>query len=305
VVQETPVILLCGPTASGKTAAALEIAERIGAEIVNADSGQVYRGMTIGTAKPTREERGRVPFHVIDVLDPDTPFSAADFRSQAQAALHDIQERGKRALVVGGTGLYLRALEQGLFDGPARDDAIRAALEERIEAEGVESLHRELEKVDPAAAASIPSRNRHRIIRALEVHRLTGRPISEFWREHESSRGGVSPPRIFIKFGLDLPKDELALRIEERVEGMIEQGLLAEARGLWERWGRAAPGLKLIGYKEIVSYLEGRTGLEEAVALIIKNTRQYAKRQRTWFKKDREIEWFDSPDTLTRCLTKR
>jgi tRNA dimethylallyltransferase len=288
----------------------LQIAERIGAEIVNADSGQVYRGMTIGTAKPTGEERGRVPFHVIDVLDPDTPFSAADFRSQAQAAIQAIQRRGKRALVVGGTGLYLKALEQGLFKGPSRDDAVRAELEERARREGVESLHRELQKVDPAAAASIPSKNRQRIIRALEVYRLTGRPISEFWREHERCRGAVpapgrgNPDPTFVKFGLDLPKDELVLRIEERVEGMIEQGLLAEVRGLWERWGKEAPGLKLIGYKEVVSYLEGKTGLEEAVALVIKNTRQYAKRQRTWFKKDREIQWFDSPDTLTRCLTK-
>lgn len=283
----------------------VEIALQIGAEIVSADSGQVYRGLDIGTAKPSREERSRVPFHLIDILDPDQQFSAADFHSRALEAIGDIQGRGKRALVVGGTGLYLRALEKGLFEGPSRDDTIRAELEERIHRESVESLHRELEKVDPAAASSIPSKNRQRIIRALEVYRLTGRPISEFWKEHQKvpplQKGGWGD---FRKFGLDLPRDELNRRIEERVEGMIEEGLLAETRVLWERWGRAAPGLKLIGYREIVAYLEGKFGLEEAVALIIKNTRQYAKRQRTWFRKDKEIRWVSDMTKIMGDLTK-
>jgi len=280
----------------------VEIAARIDAEIVSADSGQVYRGMNIGTAKPTREERSRVPFHLVDILDVDTQFSAADFRSRALAAIQDIQSRGKKALVVGGTGLYLKALEQGLFEGPSRDDAVRAELEARIRDEGVETLHRELQQVDPAAARTIPAGNRQRLIRALEVHRLTGRPISAFWAEHgrqARTEGG------FQKFGLTVPREELNRRIEERTEEMIEQGLLAEVRGLCERWGRAAPGLKLIGYKEIVAYLEEKCSLESAIALVIRNTRQYAKRQRTWFKKDREIQWFEASDTLTHLLTKK
>ncbi|HSA58165.1 MAG TPA: tRNA (adenosine(37)-N6)-dimethylallyltransferase MiaA [bacterium] len=299
------IIILCGPTASGKTAVAVEAAQRLGAEIVSADSGQVYRGMDIGTAKPSREDRSRVPFHLIDILDPDQQFSAADFRSRSLEAIGAIQKRGKRALVVGGTGLYLKALEQGLFEGPSRDDAVRAELEERVRRDGIESLHRELQEVDPSAAAAIPPKNRQRIIRALEVYRLTGRPISEFWKEDQARRGsGGRAIPTFIKYGLDLSRDELNRRIEERVEGMIEEGLLAEARGLWERWGRAAPGLKLIGYKEIVAYLEGKTGLEEAVALVIKNTRQYAKRQRTWFRKDKEIRWVSDLTKIMGDLTK-
>lgn len=300
--ERIPVILLCGPTASGKTAAALEVAERIGAEIVSADSGQIYRGLDIGTAKPTQDERRRVPFHLLDLLNPDERFSAADFRSRALEAIRDIQRRGKRALVVGGTGLYLKALEVGLFEGPPRDDAVRAELEERLRREGVESLHRELQKLDPAASESIPSRNRQRIIRALEVHRLTGRRISDFWNEHRSSRSGRDDC-AFLKVGIDLAKDELNRRIEERVEGMIEQGLLAEVHALLDQWGGQAPGMRLIGYKEVVAYLEGKATLEGAIALLIRNTRQYAKRQRTWFKKDREIQWFDSPDRLTQSLT--
>jgi tRNA dimethylallyltransferase len=311
VVQETPLIALFGPTASGKTAAAMEIARQVGGEIVSVDSGQIYRGLNIGTAKPTAVERARVSFHLVDIADPDLKFSAAMFRERAIEAIDDTRSRGKRPVLTVGTGLYFRALEKGLFEGPSRDDAVRAELEERIRREGVEPLHRELEKVDPIAAASIPSTNRHRIIRALEVYRLTGRPISEFWKEHERSRGAVSAPGredpapTFLKLGLDLPKEELNRRIEERVEGMIEQGLLAEVRNLLERWGEAAPAFQLIGYKEIASYLRGKASLEEAVALIIKNTKQYAKRQRTWFKKDKEISWFTDTNGMIQCLTKK
>ena len=284
----------------------MEIASQIDAEVVSADSGQIYRGMNIGTAKPTREERARVPFHLVDIVDPDAQFSAADFRSRALEVIQDIQSRGKKALVVGGTGLYLKALEQGLFEGPSRDDAVRAELEARIREEGVASLHRELTRVDPEAARTIPPGNRQRIIRALEVHRLTGKPISAFWEEHRSQdRSGGRSGAVFQKLGLSVPAQELNQRIEERVEEMIEQGLLAEVRGLCERWGRAAPGLKLIGYKEIVAYLEEKCSLESAIALVIRNTRQYAKRQRTWFKKDREIQWFEASDTLTHLLTKK
>ena len=207
-------------------------------------------------------------------------------------------------MVVGGTGLYLKALEKGLFEGPSRDEAVRAELEERIRREGVESLHRELQKADPAAAAAIPSGNRQRIIRALEVYRLTGKPISEFWEEHEQGRGRIPAPPI-VKFGLDVPKEELNRRIEERVEGMLEQGLLAEVRGLLTIWGRGAPGLRLIGYKEIVSYFQEKSTLEEAIAAVIKNTRQYAKRQRTWFRKDKDIQWFSAPNGILQLLTKR
>lgn len=305
MVQETPVIVICGPTASGKTEAALGVAEALGAEIVSADSGQIYREMNIGTAKPSPTERSRVPFHLIDILYPDQTFSAAEFRRRALEAIAEIRKRGKRIIIAGGTGLYLKALEHGLFEGPASDPSLRTELEKRIEEEGVEALHQELQGVDPEAARTIPAANRQRLIRALEVHRLTGKPISEFWKEHEGRRGGERQGLTFVKCGLDPSKEALHLRIEKRVEEMVEQGLLAEVRGLWNKWGAQAPGLKLIGYKEIIAYLEEKSSLEAAIALLILNTRRYAKRQRTWFKKDREIQWFEDADTLTQCLTKK
>ncbi len=288
-------IILCGPTAVGKTAAAVELAHQIDAEIISADSGQVYRGLDIGTAKPTLEEREGIPFHLIDLLNPDEQFSAAQFKRLAEEAIAGIVGRGRRVIVCGGTGLYLRALEKGLCEGPARDPAVRAELEKRAADEGIESLHRELQKVDAEAARLIPSRNRQRIIRALEVYRLTGRPISEWWNEHcrgavpAPGRGDLAP--IFSKFGLTLLKEELHRRIERRVDQMIERGLVDEVAALLPQWGPEAPGFRLIGYKEIVKYLQDKVDKKEAISLIKKNTRQYAKRQTTWFKKDSEIQW--------------
>ncbi len=306
MIEKERVILICGATASGKTEAAIEIAEKINAEIISADSGQIYRGMDIGTAKPLSEEQKKVPFHLIDIVDPDQKFSAADFRARALEAIAAIQKKGKRPLIVGGTGLYLRALEEGLFEGPSADPQVRAELEERIAREGVEALHRELEKVDPEAAKMIPSRNRQRIVRALEVYRLTGRPISEFWNEHRSRDVEASTPHAatFMKFGLDLPKEQLARRIEERVDRMIGHGLVEEVRNLVEKWGKSADGLKIIGYKEIVVHLAGSITLSEAVSLIKQHTRQYAKRQRTWVRKDENIQWFSEAKQLIQHLTK-
>ena len=211
--------------------------------------------------------------------------------------------RGKKAMIVGGTGLYLRALEEGLFEGPSRDPKIREELEKRVEWEGIEALHRELEKVDPEAAKTIPPKNRQRLIRALEVYRLTGKPISEFWDEHRR-RGAMNRAPTFLKFGLNLPKDELHRRIDERADRMIQSGLVEEVRFLVKQWGTSAPGLKIIGYKEVVAHLEGKIPLREAVDLIKRNTRQYAKRQRTWFRKDEEIRWFSGSNELIQDLTK-
>jgi tRNA dimethylallyltransferase len=304
------VIVICGPTAVGKTAAAIEFAQKIGAEIISADSGQVYRGMDLGTAKPTPEERRGIPFHLIDLLDPDQQFSAADFRNRALGAIGKIQDRNKKVIVVGGTGLYLKTLEQGLFEGPSADPAIREKLEQQIKEKGIEALHRELEKVDPEAARTIPPRNRQRLIRAVEVYRLTGRPISEFWREHQYRRGTVpapgrgDPAPTFIKYGLTLPKEELHRRINDRVDRMIKAGLVGEVRSLVKQWGTTAPGFRIIGYKEVVAHLEGQVPLHEVVELIKRNTRRYAKRQMTWFKKDKEIQWVSSGQELIQLLTK-
>lgn len=310
MVQASPVIILCGPTAVGKTAVAIELAQKIGAEIISADSGQIYRGMDIGTAKPTPAEQQKVPFHLIDILNPDQQFSAADFCERALKLIEEIQGRCKKILIVGGTGLYLKALEKGLFEGPSRDPKVRKELEKRVEREGIEALYRDLEKVDPEAAKTIPSANRHRIIRAIEVYRLTGRPISEFWEEHRR-RGGSTPEAgaartapTFAKYGLILPKDELHRRIDERVDRMIQSGLVEEVRFLVEQWGTSAPGLRIIGYKEVGAHLEGKIPLREAVDLVKRNTRQYAKRQRTWFRKDMEIRWLSDMTEIMRDLTK-
>lgn len=300
--EELPVIAVFGPTASGKTKVALDLAERLGGEIVSVDSGQIYRGLNIGTAKPMLEERSRAPFHLIDIVDPDHSFSAALFRTRALAAIDDIRSRGKRPILTVGTGLYFRSLEEGLFEGPSADIAVRAELEDRLREEGMASLEGELRRVDPEAARRIPKNNRQRLIRALEVFRLTGRPISEFWSGGKPT--GISS-FLFDKIGFDIPREELNRRIEERVEAMIEQGLLAEVRGLLAQWGAKAPGLRLIGYKEIIAYHLGKTSLEAAISLVVKNTRQYAKRQRTWFKKDKEISWFHTANEITQRLTKR
>lgn len=287
----------------------MEIAAKIEAEIISADSGQIYRGLDIGTAKPTPEEREEVRFHLIDILNPNEQFSAADFRERALEAMSEIQSRGKRVIVAGGTGLYLKTLEQGIFDGPSKDPKIRSKLEMRIKSEGIESLHDELKQVDPEAAATIPPQNRQRIIRALEVYYLTGKPISQLWKEDR--RGGPAwPPGpthrsdpTFIKFGLNLPKEELKQRINHRVDQMIHLGLVDEVKTLLEKWDKSVPALQIIGYKEITQHLSGKFSLEMAVEQIKIHTRQYAKRQKTWFQKDKGIQWFEDRKRLINALS--
>ncbi|MBI2067051.1 MAG: tRNA (adenosine(37)-N6)-dimethylallyltransferase MiaA [Deltaproteobacteria bacterium] len=288
------VTIICGPTAVGKTAYAIEQALQAleqNSEIISADSGQVYRGLNIGTAKPSREEQAKVPFHLIDIIDPSERFSAAGFRTFALEKIKEITSRGKRPFVVGGTGLYIKVLEGGIFEGPSADPDLRRNLEVRIRNEGLESLFSELERKDPEAARQIDRHNRQRLIRALEVCLLTGGKISEFWNRHRS--GAASSAPTFKKIGLTLPKEELNRRINERVRQMIRQGWIEETEWLLKEWGMDAPALQIIGYKEIRLYLTGKLGKDEAIERIKINTRQLAKRQRTWFKRDREIEWIN------------
>lgn len=288
------IICLCGPTATGKTAASIELAQRLDGEIISVDSGQIYRGMDIGTAKPTLEEQSQARFHLINICDPNEIFSAADFERLAIQAIHEIQSRGKRVILCGGTGLYLKSLEEGVFEGPSKDETIRRTLEEEIAQGGLAALrylHDELQRVDPAAAAGIPFQNKQRLIRALEVYRLTGKPISQFWREQKAQE--VSPRFEITKYALELNKEELHQRIDQRVDVMMEMGLIHEAESLLEKWGRQAPGLKLIGYKECLGGMVEGMASEEIAALIKKNTRQYAKRQMTWFKKDKNVVWLE------------
>jgi len=283
-----------GPTAVGKSAAAVALAERFDGEIVNCDSMQVYRGFDIGTDKPGREERARVPHHLLDIVDGRTQFTAADFAVRAAEAVRAIARRGRLPLVVGGTGLYFRALFEGLFPGPGRDAAVRAALEAEVRAAGPEALWERLQAVDPEYAAKVGRRDAVRIVRALEVETLTGIPLSVHFR----GTAGYLPDFRAVKIGLRLESGALARRIEERVDRMFAQGLVEEVRGLL-RGGleESAPPFKALGYRQVLRALRGEISVEEAVRLTKIDTRHYAKRQMTWFRKSEGIAWF-SPDDL-------
>lgn len=287
-----PIVIL-GPTAAGKSEVALHVARRVGAEIVGADSRQVYRGLEIGTAAPSERDRAIAPHHLASFLPADEIYSAGRYARDARAAIEGIHGRGRHALVVGGSGLYLRALLEGLFEGPARDEAVRARLEARLQSHGLEALRADLARVDAEALAKILPGDSVRVIRALEVHELTGRPVSELRRERPR-RSMAS-----IRIGFRWPRPLLARRIESRIQDQLRDGFLEQTRqlaaaGLAER----APGLHTLGYRELLAHLRGERTLEEAVETIALRTRQLAKRQETWFRAVPDIEWIDleSPD---------
>jgi tRNA dimethylallyltransferase len=285
-------VIVLGPTAVGKSRVAVDLALRFGGEIVSGDSIQVYRGFDIGTAKPGPDERRGVAHHLIDIIDPEIQYTAADFVRDALAAAGDIAGRGRLPIVAGGTGLYLKALVEGLFPGPGRDPAIRAALEAEAEADGLEALFRRLETVDPAYARKVRSRDRVRIVRALEVHAVSGRAISDHFRD---TRPPVEGRRI-VRIGLTLARDVLGRRIDERVERMFARGLVDEVRGLLARGvPEGCPAFRALGYRHVLRHLRGEIGRDEAMALTKTETRQYAKRQTTWFRKMAGVAWF-SPD---------
>lgn len=271
---------LTGPTATGKTAAAIALAERWPVEVVALDSMTVYRGMEVGTAKPTLDERQRVPHHLIDFLDPHESSSVDGYLRRAVRIVNEIRERGRQPLLVGGTPLYLKAALRGLFQGPPADIAVRAALMERIEREGAASLHQELAAVDPAAAQRINENDARRIVRALEVHRLTGRPISSF--QQQFGQPAESPPRVAC---LMRPRSELYDRINRRVVAMIDAGWLEETRQLLARQPPPSrEARQAIGYAELARHLADELTLPQAVTLIQTRTRQFCKHQLTWFR---------------------
>jgi len=288
-MNKIKLLVILGPTASGKSSLALEVAKSFNAEIVSVDSMLVYKGMDIGTAKPGLDDLSSVPHHLIDLCEPDGVFSAADYRKAATMAIEDIISRGKRVVLVGGTGLYLRALLEGIFKGPSRNDELRREFAGAIEHDGLCALHAELAKVDPEAAARIHPNDETRIVRALEVYRLTGRTITSLHKEHAFSE----KPYETLKIGLRKERPELYDDINQRVDEMMSQGLLAEVQGLLGKGfvGDLKP-MQALGYKEMVSHIEGGVELSEAVEMLKKNTRNFAKRQITWFGKDREIRWF-------------
>ncbi len=285
-----------GPTASGKTDVALRVAERIGAEIVSCDSMQLYREFDVGTAKPSAEERARVPHHLVDLLPPDAVYSAARYAEDADRAIADIQSRKRRVLVVGGTGLYLRALRFGLFAAPARDDALRARLlDEEARTSGV--LHLKLRAVDPRAAERIAPADLVRLVRALEVHTLTGVPISEHHARHQAE------PRHPIEVMLlDPPRERLEARIAARIDVMLAGGLVDETRQIRKKWGPEIAGLSSVGYAEVCQLLDGRLAASALSDAIFRSTRRYARRQRTWFAKEPGAHRFTHPDELGRAI---
>jgi tRNA dimethylallyltransferase len=283
-----PILAIVGPTASGKSALAVRVAERLDTEIVSADSMQFYRGMEIGTAAPTPEELARVRHHFVGFLRPDEEFSAGMFEVAAREVVAGLNARGKTAVVVGGSGLYVSALIDGLFPGPGKDETVRARLQAEAEEAGVGELYTCLQSVDPDYARAINSNDLRRIVRALEVFELTGRPLSALHREHRESE----QPMEAVQAGLDYDREELYVRIEARVDLMIRQGLVDEVRRLIdEGYAAEIERLRSLGYREVAAYLRGETTLEEAVELMKRNTRRYAKRQLTWFRGDPRVQW--------------
>lgn len=293
--EKQKLYLIVGPTASGKTAASLEVAKRINAEVISADSIQVYRGMDIGSAKPSMEERAGIPHHMLSVVAPnETKFSVACFREMADACIADIAAREKRPLVVGGTGLYVNALTYPLnFTGAPADPAIREKYVS-LEAEQPGAAHKRLQEVDPASAARLHPNDKKRVIRALEVFELTGRPISENGEGFSALDESKLPYTVRIA-GLTMPREVLYARIEQRVDRMMEQGLLDEVKALLEKgYSPELPALQGLGYKQLLSFLSGTITLSEAVEAIKRETRRFAKRQITWFKRDSRIRWYDA-----------
>ena len=281
-------IVLVGATASGKSLVALELADRLGGEIVGADSRQIYRGLEIGTEAPTPADRVRAPHHFVAFLDPAETYSAGRYGREARATVGAIAARGNAPIVAGGSGLYIRALVEGLFHGPARDEKIRARLERRIRTEGLGALRRELFHVDPEAHAGILPNDPVRVIRALEVHELTGRPISALRREH------AAEPLPVHLFGLRWPRAVLAQRIADRIERQLARGFLDETRALLGmRLPDRAAGPRTLGYRELLAHLRGETTLQEARAQIALKTRQLAKRQETWFRLTPGVHWIE------------
>ena len=291
-------VAVLGPTASGKSALGLAFAERAGGEIVACDSQQVYIGMDIGTAKPTADERRRVPHHALDLVRPDEPFHAARWAAVARAAIADITARGRLPIVVGGTGLYYRALATGLFEAPPPDPAIRARHRAEAEADGVESLHARLAVIDPEAASAIRVRDLVRISRALEVHEQTGVPITTLRRQ--AAPPGDLRPTVLL---LDPPLAALRARITARVDQMISAGFLDEVRALRAAgYGPALKPLQALGYRQLGAVLDGTLSSADAVAETVQATFAYARRQRTWFRKQEAAHRFEDEPRLEEAL---
>jgi tRNA dimethylallyltransferase len=294
-------ILILGVTGSGKGRLAFDLARDLGAEIISIDSMKVYRRMDIGTAKPPKEARAQVKHHLIDIIEPSDSFSVRSFLDNALEAIKQIKAGNKPVVAVGGTSLYIKALLYGLFEGPAADKQIRAELRARAETQGLDQLYRQLTQADPEAAARIHQNDARRIIRALEVYELTGKPISSFqqqWNPQQTSDERRATDYDWTIIGLRRDKAEENKRINARVKKMIAAGLVDEVKSLLSEEKPLSPQARCaIGYAEVIDHLSGKTTLEDAIELIKKNTRRLAKSQRTWFKTFRSVHWLDIEST--------
>lgn len=300
--SKKPLAVIVGPTAGGKTAIAVELAKRLSGEVISADSVAVYTGLDIGSAKPTKAERQGIPHHMIDCADPAESFTVSDYQQRARAAVEGVHSRGNLPLLVGGTGLYVNAVISDLgFTDAGRDETFRL---EWIKREGdlPGSAYAELEKVDQKRAKELHRNDFKRILRALEVFHLTGRPMSEQNGDFQKSE---SPYRLAIA-GLTMPRELLYSRIEQRVDQMLSDGLISEVQALLDAGlDPRAPSLQGLGYKEIIEYLTGRRTLDQSVERIKQNTRRFAKRQLTWFKRDERTVWFDVSECSKPALADR
>jgi tRNA dimethylallyltransferase len=286
---ERKVIVLAGPTCSGKTTLSLVMAEKLNTEIISADSRQFYKYLNIGTAKPSEEILKKVKHHFIDVLEPDEYFNVSLFERQALNIIEEMLGKGKVPIVAGGSGLYIKALTEGIFNEADINEETRSELMLIKERTGIEGLYKELEKVDPESAAKMLPQNWKRVLRALEVYFTTGQPI---WKFHEKQARDVDVE--FKMYGLDWKREVLYKNIEARVDSMIDNGLIEEIKYILDKgYSKTLNSLNTVGYKEIISYLDGEISQDRAVDLIKRNTRRYAKRQMTWFRKVEGMHWFD------------
>jgi tRNA dimethylallyltransferase len=289
--REPLAVILLGPTGSGKTALSLALGERFNGEIVSCDSVAVYRGMELGTAKPTPEERAQLPHHLIDVTDPDQPFTAGEYSRQARSALQDIASRAHLPIVTGGTGLYLRALTEGLFTAPERDQKLRARLIASHQNRGEAWLHRILQRLDPASAQRIHANDAPKLIRAIEICLATRRPLSATLTDQKIARDPLTGFRL-LRIGLNPPRPALYDRLNQRCAAMFADGLVAETRDLLARFG-PVKALDSLGYRQALAVLAGASSLEAAIEAAQQGHRNYAKRQFTWFRREPEVHWIE------------
>ena len=290
--MQAPAITVVGPTASWKSGLGIALAREFQGEIVGCDALQVYRGMDVGTAKIPLAEREGIPHHLMDVTDPDREFSAGDYQRHARASIREISGRERLPIVVGGSGFYIRALIEGLFEGPERSEELRTRMRAIIRRKGSGILHHALSRIDPESAARIAPNDTDRIIRAYEIHLLSGKNMTWWQGQPRDAFMGYR----WLRIGINWPRELLYRRINLRVEKMFAGGLLEEAHRLLENYPSTCPAFKAIGYRQAVEYLAGRISLEQAIESTQMESRRYAKRQLTWFRADREILWLRADD---------